>query len=351
MKIAILSLYLPSGSKIGVGYQVHYLANALTRRGHDVTVYSQSGPPDDARYPVVVPPIRRHLRTFRFAWDLRAYDFSRYDVVHACGDDWFLWGKPRRRLVHTYMGSCLAEMFHASAGREKLRMAALAACETTSSLLADCRVAISENTRRFVPNIQYVIPCGIDIDAFRPNGPRSTAPSILFVGTMHGRKRGYFLQDIFIRHVRPHVPDAELWMVCEEPAEGPGIVSHGRVGLDHLIRLYRQAWVFCLPSTYEGFGVPYIEAMAAGAVVVASPNLGAKEVTGDGRFGLLAADHQLAEMLTRTLQDEPLRHHYQTAGLAHARDYGWERVCQEYEQVYAGDEPEANPSTTKEMIP
>jgi len=38
MNIAITSLYLPSGSKIGVGYQVHNLANALVGRGHRFSI-------------------------------------------------------------------------------------------------------------------------------------------------------------------------------------------------------------------------------------------------------------------------------------------------------------------------
>ena len=52
MNIAIISLYLPSGSKGGVGYQVHYFANALVRRGHSVTVFSQSGASKDSLYKV-----------------------------------------------------------------------------------------------------------------------------------------------------------------------------------------------------------------------------------------------------------------------------------------------------------
>ena len=95
MKIALLSLYLPSGSKIGVGYQVHYLANALVKRGHSVTVFSQTGASEDSLYEVAVLCPRKRLRTFGFAWDLRAYDFSRFDVMNAHGDDWFLWGRKR----------------------------------------------------------------------------------------------------------------------------------------------------------------------------------------------------------------------------------------------------------------
>jgi len=40
LRIAMISYYLPSESKIGVGYQVHELANELARRGHHVDVFS-----------------------------------------------------------------------------------------------------------------------------------------------------------------------------------------------------------------------------------------------------------------------------------------------------------------------
>ncbi len=337
MKIAITSLYLPSGSKIGVGYQVHYLANALVRRGHSVTVFSQTGGSVDSLYETIVAPLRRRGRTFQFAWDLRRYDFSAFDVLNAHGDDWFLWGRKRPKHVHTYHGSCFAEMLHARSFVGKARMAALAACEYNSLLLADDTVAVSENTRRYFPNIRHVIPCGVDTETFSPGRENSAEPSILFVGTMHGRKRGRLLLEIFRRQIRPVLPGAQLWCVCERPAdevEGNGVRWMGRIDQNTLVDLYRRAWVFCLPSTYEGFGVPYIEAMASGVPVVASPNVGAREVTHQGRDGVLAEDGELGARLLILLQDAGVRERWRQRGLTRAQDFSWERVCRQYEEVY-----------------
>ncbi len=65
---------------------------------------------------------------------------------------------------------------------------------------------------------------------------------------------------------------------------GEGIVNLGKkVPFEKLCELYQRAWILCLPSTYEGFGVPYIEAMASGTVAVASPNPGAKEILDNGK--------------------------------------------------------------------
>jgi phosphatidylinositol alpha-mannosyltransferase len=337
VKIAITSLYLPGGSKIGVGYQVHALANALTARGHQVTVLSACPPGDGATYAaVLVESKHRRLRTFSFAYDLRKVDFSKFDVLNAHGDDWFLWGVDRPRHVHTYHGSCLAEAIHATTWAGRARMAALAVCETQSVLLADDTVAVSENTRRYVPGIRHVIPCGVDTTAFHP-GEKSTAPSVLFVGTMHGRKRGKMLLDLFRSTVRPKVPNVELWCVCDKPegeTDGDGVRWLGRVPHEELTALFRSAWVFCLPSTYEGFGVPYVEAMASGTAVVASPNAGSIEVTEGGRSGRIVGDADLAGTLTDLLLDRTKREWLAERGLGRSRDFGWETICRQYEDVY-----------------
>src|SRR5437867_13398729 len=94
MKIAMISLYLPSGSKIGSGYQAHYMANALVRRGHSVTMFSPCERAEDALYDLEHVNPGRYLRTFGFAWKLRKIDFSVYEVLHAHGDDYWLWRNP-----------------------------------------------------------------------------------------------------------------------------------------------------------------------------------------------------------------------------------------------------------------
>ena len=349
MNIAMTSLYLPSGSKIGVGYQVHMLANALVGRGHAVTVFSPCEASPDSRYAVEVVPPGWHLRTFGFAWDLRGYDFTQFDVLNAHGDDWFLWGKSRPRHVHTYHGSCFAEMLHTGSLAGKARMGALALCEYGSTYLADALVTVSANTRRYIPQVKKVIPCGVDLTAFSPGRDEDKAdtPTLLFVGTLHGRKRGAMLLDVFKREVRPRVPNAELWMVCQDAPEGDGVRCFGRVSEETLTDLYRRAWAFCLPSSYEGFGVPYIEAMASGTPVVATPNDGAREVTREGKDGLLAADTKLGDALIQILTDPDLRSRFRAAGLLRAQDFGWDRVCEQYEAIYAPPVPHSQEAVAK----
>ena len=337
MKIAIISLYLPSGSKIGVGYQVHYLANALVKRGHEVTVFSQTGPSEDSLYKVEVVPSGQRLRTFGFGWNLRNCDFTGFDVLNAHGEDWALRGCKRPRLVLTFMGSCRAEMMNVKGLKEKARMGFLALSEFNACFFADELVAISENTREFIPRVRHVIPCGVDTETFHPGEEKSEAPSLLFVGTIHGRKRGAMLLDIFQREVRPRVPNAEFWAVCEQNVEGEGVRSFGRIPVQELAEHFRKAWAFCLPSTYEGFGVPYIEAMASGTPVIATPNVGAREVCLEGAAGMVVPDEKLGEAIVQMLTDAELRAKMRAAGLRRAQDFRWDRVCEQYEAVYAND--------------
>lgn len=340
MKIAISSLYLPAGSKIGVGHVVHHLSNELVKRGHEVTVFSQCGASDDSLYKVVQIPARQKLATFGFAWDLRGADFRGFDVLNAHGDDWFLWGKKRPRHVHTFHGSCLAEMIHSRTLTQKARMAALAACETQSAFLGDFNTTVSENTRRYVPRIHRVIPNGVSLETFTPLplNEKSKEPSILFVGSMYGRKRGDLLVRAFREQVLPQIPDAQLWGVSDPPEDGGKTGENwlGRVPLEQLRDLFARAWVFCLPSSYEGFGVPYIEAMASGTPVVASPNVGAKEVLQNGKFGAIPEDEKLGETLLHALQNESWRRETREKGLERAQDFSWERVCAAYLETYRG---------------
>ena len=345
------SYYLPSESKIGAGYQAHGLAQAMVRAGHDVTMFSPSAKPEDALYHHRLVKVRKPAATFRWALALRRVDLSGFDVFHAAGDDYWFMGKKRPVHVRTMHGSCVAEAFHISGTKERLRMFALGLGEILATLVADRTVLVSENTKKWFPWVKTVIPNGVDLDLFHAADERGkdAAPVILFVGTYRNRKRGKLLLDLFTKEILPAVPDAKLWMVCTDAPEATGVEVLGRLTDAELAERYRRAWVFCLPSTYEGFGVPYIEAMASGTPVVTTRNVGATEVLGDGKFGILCEDEELSKQITSVLADETLRHSIAQDGLRRAQKYAWQEVVKSYEEIYTS--LLARPARTSTVTP
>jgi phosphatidyl-myo-inositol alpha-mannosyltransferase len=333
LSIAMSSYYLPSESKIGAGYVAHRLAGAMTERGHDVTMFSPCSKPDDAKYQHVQVAVSPPLRTQRWALALRHLDLDGFDVFHAHGDNHFRVSKRTPAYVRTLMGSCFSEAIHIHGAKERLRMFMLGCTEVAGSLVADKTVAISQNTRHWFPWVSSVIPPGVDLGLFRP-GEKTPDPTILFVGTYEQRKRGRMLVEAFTEHVLPRVPGAKLWMVCSDAPSSTGVEVLGRLTDEELASRYRAAWVFCLPSSYEGFGVPYVEAMASGTAVVATPNVGAKEVLAGGEFGVLTEPTALGVALADVLLDDSHRDKLAAAGLGRASEYDWNAVCAQYEHLY-----------------
>lgn len=347
LRVAIIQRFLPSRSRGGVGHFTHGLAQALTERGHDVTVFSQDPSPAGARYTV------RHVEVREGRWSplafplaLRRCDFTGFDVIHAQGDEQWLSRRGLPPVVRTMHGTALAEAWfngvRAGSPKRMLLHLYFYAMELVADLRADRVVAVSAGTGRFYPRMHAVIPNGIDLARFAAAAmaiTKSEVPSILFIGELDSRKRGRWLVDVFIREVRPRVPAAELWLVSPDRAAASpsdGVVQCGTPDDASLAALLARAWVMCLPSAYEGFGRPYAEAMAAGTVAAATPNPGADDVLDQGRAGVIAKDGVLGQALAGVLTDAQARDRFIAIGRQRAQAYAWPRVAEAYERVYDG---------------
>lgn len=106
--------------------------------------------------------------------------------------------------------------------------------------------------------------------------------------------------------------------------ETSSIVKTGYVEDETLRALYQNALALVMPSTYEGFGLPAIEAMASGTAVIASTGGALPEVTGDAAIHFSPASRaQLREALTRIASDDDLRAKLVERGLRRARSFSW----------------------------
>jgi len=102
---------------------------------------------------------------------------------------------------------------------------------------------------------------------------------------------------------------------------------------EDLMRLYEKAHAFVFPSTFEGFGIPVLEAMAAGIPVACADIPALREVAGEGAeeaalfFDPLDED-ALAAALDRIATDTELRRRLAAAGPERARPFTWRRAAE-----------------------
>ena len=92
----------------------------------------------------------------------------------------------------------------------------------------------------------------------------------------------------------------------------------GHVGLQTLIEIYRMADLFVMPSTGEGFGVTFLEAMASGTPALGLDVAGAKDVLADGQLGALVTEDGLPDAIARLLA-APKANPHALAAAARAR--------------------------------
>jgi glycosyltransferase involved in cell wall biosynthesis len=100
--------------------------------------------------------------------------------------------------------------------------------------------------------------------------------------------------------------------------------------------LYSGADLFILPSLYEGFGLPIIEAMACGTPVAAADNSSLTEIVGDAGL-LFDAENvsQIQDTMMRVLDSPELQHNLRKKGLARAEEFSWERSADKLLSIFS----------------
>lgn len=343
VKVAVVNYNLPRAGykRGGVDRVAHELAEGLSARGHVVTVFSHDPAPPGASYTVNELPWRRFTDTRAGRRLTMGYlgnvlsllpPFGDAEVIISHGDSLLL-PLLRRPIIRVMHGSALDEARTATSLNRRVLQLGVHGVELLTSM-TQLSVGVSTATRRSNRWVRHVIPNGVNLSIFQADAAaRSAAPEILFVGAMGGRKRGAWLMQQFIERIRPLLPEATLHMVCESGVPVDGVTFYQGLDDQALAALYRRAWVYASPSTYEGFGLPYIEAMACGTPVVATANPGSAEVLAGGKYGRLVSDEVFADTLIGLLRDRAQRDALGCAGRERAAMYDLQNTIDEYERL------------------
>jgi glycosyltransferase involved in cell wall biosynthesis/phosphoheptose isomerase len=390
MKVAMVSEHAsPLATLGGVdagGQNVHVaaLACGVARRGAQVVVHTRRDDPAlparvelapgvvvhhvDAGPPEAIP--KDELLPFMdgFADELgRAWREDRPDVVHA---HFWMSGHAAMRAARE-LGIPVVQTFHAlgvvkrryqgekdtspperfAIEREIVRRA--------DEIVATCTDEVFELARLGAQRPKLtVVPCGVDLELFGPDGPRDPRRPglrrLLCVGRLVERKGiGNVIEAL------AELPDTELVVAGGPPAaelgssreaarlrqiaEEHGVADRvdlrGRIERVDLPALMRSADVVVCAPWYEPFGIVPLEAMACGVPVVASAVGGMIDTVVDGVTGVHVPPRdpeRLAATLRPLLEDRARRVAYGRAGVRRARRlFDWQRVANATLDVYA----------------
>ena len=222
-------------------------------------------------------------------------------------------------------------------------------------------ISVSETTKRDlvahlgIPEERiFVVYEGVDHDLFRPVEARPIeAPYVLFVGSEQPRKNLPTLFRAFaalradprFRNLklvkvgnpgngRPSFRERTLAAVAELGLEDE-VIFTGRVPHDDLPAYYSGAGCLVLPSFYEGFGLPPLEAMACGCPVIVSTRGALPEIAGGAALTVEPQDVEaLATAMKGVFTDPALRAELRARGLERASHFSWEKAARETVAVY-----------------
>ena len=208
----------------------------------------------------------------------------------------------------------------------------------SKDLLADSAVTAADLNKyyRIPPDKIHVASLGVEPVFFEIGRRRQPEPFLLTASTLHPHKNLDGLLRAFGEFRRRH-PDFRL-VVCGLHGFHSGHLHALRdsLGLDgtvefpgwvpreHLYDLYARAWAFIYPSRFEGFGLPLLEAMAAGVPTACSAIEPLSSIAGDAAVQFDPDDPAAIERaMLRVTEDQPLRQRLMRAGPLRAAEFSW----------------------------
>lgn len=363
MKIGLVSPYsfdVPGG----VQFHVRDLAEHLLAAGHAVSVLAPAD--DDTPLP---PHVASAGRAMPVPYNGSVARISFGPVYSTRVKRWLAEGEFDVLHVHEPSSPSLSMLamwaatgpivatFHTANVRSRAMQAAYPLLRPGFEKIS-ARIAVSEDARRtLVDHLggdAVVIPNGVNVDRFagaeRVGDWRGTpgAPTVAFVGRLDEPRKGLpvlarSLPTLLERHPKARVlvlgrGDGDDALAGLDAGARAQVQLLGPLDDDAKASLLRSVDAYVAPHTGgESFGIVLVEAMSAGAPVVAS-DLGAfRRVLGDGRYGVLVpvgSPPALAGALADLLDDGPRRGALSTAASSAVRRYDWSRVAASVLAVY-----------------
>ncbi|MEU3710062.1 glycosyltransferase family 4 protein [Streptomyces catenulae] len=366
----------------GVQFHIRDLAEHLLSRGHHVSVLAPADdgtplPPYVVSAGRAVPvPYNGSVARLNFGF-LSAARVRRwlqngaFDVIHIHEP-----ASPSLGLLSCWAArGPIVATFHTSNPRSRAMIAAYPILQPALEKIS-ARIAVSEYARRtLVEHLggdAVVIPNGVDVDFFARAEPKAawqsgpgdaaatgagSGPTIGFMGRIDEPRKGLPVLMRALPAILAEVPGARLLVAGrgdEEEAVAalpPELRSHveflGMVSDEDKARLLRSVDLYVAPNTGgESFGIILVEALSAGAPVLASDLDAFAQVLDQGEAGELFANEDadaLAAAAVRLLRDPARRAELSERGSRHVRRFDWSTVGADilavYETVTEGAEP------------
>lgn len=175
-----------------------------------------------------------------------------------------------------------------------------------------------------------------------PKGNESQGDYILYVGIVKPHKNIPTLIEAFLK-AKKKLGELKLMLagknfmpqLASRYGAEDGIRFLGEVSQGRLVELYQGARMLILPSLWEGFGFPVLEAMSFGVPVIASNTSSLPEIAGNAAvFFEPNSSDELAEKICELWQNQKLREELIQKGLVQAQKFSWQKCAEETLRVY-----------------
>ncbi len=278
------------------------------------------------------------------------------DLVVGVDLDGFLWARRRRGPFVVMLLGIIADELKNERGWVRVLLTVQSRWERRNTGLADL-VCVPSRYSAEVAQREYAVPPGrvavvpvpIDLEGWEREFSRAVrrprpGPTVLSVARLYPRKRmGDLLRAGIL--LRERIPGLQIRIVGRGPewaalnrlhAElvlGDSVALLGDLSRERLAEEYVSADLFCLPSAQEGFGIVFLEAMAAGLPVVACRAAAIPEVVLDGETGVLVppgAPEALAHAIEGLLSDPARARALGAEGRRRAGAYTPERIAERF---------------------